>query len=254
MNMKIVLFSTFALVVFSEQMANETNLVRIAELEGICGAPPSCNVEDQALDPTPDVIIGKYNLTNGQIVSDLKYISGRYSQAETNAYLRGVRKQAIGWIGQYGTTNDLPFLSAIVTNRADYAQESAIMASLALLKHSPDLILFACEVATNRIFFTVDEYRSVENGLYGMCKECESDDYLDDDVQRARIAAYFLERAAKPFERPLGADHFACEMNPSYRHSQARRDNLSRNRPPNLTGRQAELYDARQRDAMGPEE
>ena len=248
------LFLAFAFAFMSQLSASETNLVRIAELEGICGAPPSCNVEDQIHDPIPTNIIVKYGISRRQLVDDLIFISNKYSANETNEDNRTVRDMAICYVGQYGDTNDLPFLSVIVTNRADYAQESAIMASLALLKSSSELISFARCVATNRLLFTVDTYRNVENWLYGMCKENESDDYFNDAVQHDRVAAYFLERAALPYERPLGADYFACEMNPSYRHSQARRDNLSRNRPPNLTGRQAELYDARQRDAMEPEQ
>ena len=254
MNMKIVLFSIFVLAVSSQLPAYETNLVRIAELEGICGALPSCNVEDQVLDPTPDVIIGKYNLTNGQIVSDLKYISGRYSQAETNEYLRDVRKQAIGWIGQYGTTNDLPFLSAIVTNRVDYAQESAVMASLALLKRSPELINMVNDISTNQTVFSSGIRGWSLSYLLQICDD-EAPGFVNDSGQRTRIAAYFLTKASiGDITDYLFVDRCACEMNPSYRHSQARRDNLARNRPPNLTGHQAEIYDARQRDAIEPAE
>ena len=254
MNIKITMISLVAFATWPELLANETNLVRIAELEGICGAPPSCNVEDQALDPTPDVIIGKYNLTNGQVVSDLKYISGRYSQAETNEYFRGVRKQAIGWIGRYGTTNDLHFLSVIVTNRSDYAQESAIMSSLALLKHSPELINMVNDISTNQTVFSRGIRGWSISYLLQICEEGDAE-YIDDSTQRARIASYFLNKASVgDITDYLFVDRCACEMNPSYRHSQARRDNLSRNRPPNLTGRQAEIYDARQRDAMEPEQ
>ena len=62
-------------------------------------------------------------------------------------------------------------------------------------------------------------------------------------------AAFSLERAADEHEEPLGADAFACRLNPSYRHSQQRRNNLAALRPPGLTGERAELYDAAQADA-----
>ena len=48
----------------------------------------------------------------------------------------------------------------------------------------------------------------------------------------------------------LYVDRVACDLNPTYRHSQQRRDNLARLRPAGLTGEQAEIYDARQRDAQ----
>ena len=82
-----------------------------------------------------------------------------------------------------------------------------------------------------------------------MCIEGESDDYVNDLVQHARIAAFFLVLAAVDAEQPLGADYNACRLNPSYRHSQQRRDNLAALRPPDLTGKPAELYDAAQADA-----
>ena len=52
----------------------------------------------------------------------------------------------------------------------------------------------------------------------------------------------------------LYVDRVACELNPSYRHSQQRRDNLAKLRPAGLTGEQAEIYDARQRDALPKED
>ena len=91
--------------------------------------------------------------------------------------------------------------------------------------------------------------RSVHCGLLGMCTEGKSDGYIDDPAQHARIASFFLEWAAVDNDEPLDADDFACRLNPSYRHSQQRRDNLAALRPANLTGKPAELYDAAQADA-----
>ena len=53
--------------------------------------------------------------------------------------------------------------------------------------------------------------------------------------------------------KTLYVDQVACELNPSYRHSQQRRDNLARLRKPGLTGLPAQLYDAAQRDAQPKE-
>ena len=252
MNRKYIIFPMLALSALPALSANETNLVRIAELEGICGAPPSCNVEDQIHDPTPTNIIVKYGISRRQLVDDLIFISNKYSANETNEDNRTVRDMAICYVGQYGDTNDLPFLSVIVTNRADYAQESATMASLALLKHSPELINMVNDILTNQTCFSRGIRGWSISYLLQICEEGDAE-YVDDSTQRARIASYFLNKAcAGDFTDYLFVDRCACEMNPSYRHSQTRRDNLARNRPPNLTGRQAELYDARQRDAMEP--
>jgi hypothetical protein len=51
----------------------------------------------------------------------------------------------------------------------------------------------------------------------------------------------------------LYVDRVACDLNPSYRHSQQRRDNLARLRKPGLTGLPAQIYDAAQRDAQPKE-
>jgi hypothetical protein len=58
-----------------------------------------------------------------------------------------------------------------------------------------------------------------------------------------------MERAAVETNDTLFVDRCAYTLNPTYRHSQQRRDNLAALRPPGLTGKPAELYDAAQRDA-----
>ena len=73
--------------------------------------------------------------------------------------------------------------------------------------------------------------------------------YIDDPAQHARIAAFFVEQAGINGDLIITMDKYACELNPWYRHSQQRRDNLARLRPPGLTGNYAEVYDAAQRDA-----
>jgi hypothetical protein len=72
-------------------------------------------------------------------------------------------------------------------------------------------------------------------------------------VRKERIAAFFIERAGQETDKTLYVDEVACRLNPSYRHSQQRRDNLARLRKPGLTGLPAQIYDAAQRDAQPKE-
>lgn len=55
---------------------------------------------------------------------------------------------------------------------------------------------------------------------------------IENPVQRARIAAFFVEQAGINGDLIITMDKYACELNPWYRHSQQRRDNLARLRPP----------------------
>lgn len=222
---------------------------RLRELGNICAFIPCDDLEVEETIPTPDEIIIKYHVTTNDVIEDLKEIIRRSDITATNFYAQVPRQSAVSWIGQYGSTNDLTYLATIMTNSTDYAQDAAVGASLAILEHSPTLIDFARGIMTNRVIYSIGIRRSVHCGLLGMCTEGESDGYIDDPAQHARIAAFFLERAAVDSEEPLGADDFACRLNPSYRHSQQRRNNLAALRPPNLTGKPAELYDAAQADA-----
>jgi hypothetical protein len=83
-----------------------------------------------------------------------------------------------------------------------------------------------------------------------MCKKENVYVYVADELVRDRIAAFFLERATSEVDSTLYVDEVACRLNPSYRHSQQRRDNLARLRKPGLTGLPAQIYDAAQRDAL----
>ena len=164
-----------------------------------------------------------------------------------------VRDIAIGWIGMYGTTNNLPYLANIMTNSSDYAQQSAIGASMALLKHSSLFVPLIKNVVTNNIIYSYGDRQRVYIIVYRMCKKNESDDYIDDSTLHARIASFFLEQAAVERDFTLFVDRVACELNPTYKHSQQRRDNLARLRKPGLTGLPAQIYDAAQRDALPKE-
>ena len=85
--------------------------------------------------------------------------------------------------------------------------------------------------------------------MLDMCNEEMIGNYIDDPAQHARIAAFFVEQAGANRDLAITMDKNACELNPWYRHSQQRRDNLAALRPPGLTGKPAELYDAAQADA-----
>lgn len=232
-----------------------TNQVqRLEELENISLFLPSddLSVEDEI--PTPLIVKQKYNLTNDQLLTDILTLTRKYSLSETNEEKKMVRDIAIGWIGMYGTTNNLPYLANIMTNSSDYAQQSAIGASMALLKHSSLFVPLIKNVVTNNIIYSYGDRQRVYIIAYRMCKKNESDDYIDDSTLHARIASFFQEQAAVERDFTLFVDRVVCELNPTYKHSQQRRDNLARLRKPGLTGLPAQIYDAAQRDALPKED
>ena len=122
-----------------------------------------------------------------------------------------------------------------------------------LLKMKPELIPLVRDVATNRVCYPVELKIRSYRILQGFSVPGLSSTYISNMNVRTRIASYFLERAAKENDSTLYVDRVACDLNPSYRHSQQRCDNLARLRPAGLTGEQAEIYDARQRDAQPKE-
>ena len=232
-----------------------TNQVqRLEELENISLFLPSDDLSVEEEIPTPLIVKQKYNLTNDQLLTDILTLTRKYSLSETNEEKKMVRDIAIGWIGMYGTTNNLPYLANIMTNSSDYAQQSAIGASMALLKHSSLFVPLIKNVVTNNIIYSYGDRQRVYIIAYRMCKKNESDDYIDDSTLHARIASFFLEQAAVERDFTLFVDRVACELNPTYKHSQQRRDNLARLRKPGLTGLPAQIYDAAQRDAQPKEE
>ncbi len=221
---------------------------RLEELERVCAFEPCDDLTFPEVVPTPEDIITKYHVSTNQVVMDLKTIAAKYTSAELDERNRNVRSHAISCLGIYGGTNDLAFLNTIMTNRVDYAQKNALEASISILKHSPTLIELASGIVTN-----TSTYNYLLRGrtcvlLHRMCRN-NNGMYLDDPAQHARIAAFFIEQAGVNGDLVITVDRRACELNPWYRHSQQRRDNLARLRPPGLTGRRAELYDSAQRDA-----
>ena len=232
--------------------AYATNRVqRLEMLENISLFIPSDNLDERVEPDTPLLVKEKYNLTDAQLLDDILFLARKYSALETNEEKRMARDVAVGWIGCYGTTNNLPYLASIMTNTTDYAQRSAIGASMVLLKYSPLFIPLIKDVVTNKVVYSHGDRQWVYIVSYGMCTKDQSDDYVDDPDVHARIATFFREQAAVEKDFTLFIDRVACELNPSYRHSQARRDNLARLRPQGLTGEPAAIYDGRQRDAEG---
>ena len=250
--------ATITLMVLALSVAAQTAAVdnmedMLAELEDACAYFPICDPDDPGPYPTLDEVIRRHHATTNEIVQGLKTIVLRHGTSETNWCEQVPRKRAVGWIGEYGSTNDLEYLATIMTNSADYAQQRAIGASLCITKHLPDLIPLARSIVTNSTVYSLGLRRWTQVILHDYCNECYRDSYIDDPAQHARIAAFFIERAALEHEEPLGADYMAYTLNPWYRHSQQRRDNLAALRPPGLTGKPAELYDAAQRDAAQEE-
>ena len=222
---------------------------RLQELEFICAWIPDDDLETALPDPTPDIVKTKYGLSNTDLVNDLHEIAMRYGPDESNADFRLTRQSAIYWMGRYGSSNDVYRIAAVVTNTSDYAQDDAVTASMDMLRLSPDLIPFVRNVATNSTVFSYFIRGGMYVRLHAMGGLSDSGCYVEDAAQRARIAEFFLERAALDHDHTLYIDRCTFSLNPWYRHSQQRRDNLAALRPPGLTGRPAELYDARQTDA-----
>ena len=87
-----------------------------------------------------------------------------------------------------------------------------------------------------------------------MCNVANTNTYVNSANVRSNIASFFLNRAALDTDMTLYVDRVTCDLNPSYRHSQQRRDNLARLRKPGLTGLPAQIYDAAQRDVQPKED
>ena len=191
----------------------------------------------------------RYQLTDAMLLENIIALSMKYTPSETNAANRSYRRYAIDLIGRYGCATNLEYLSSIWRNTSDYAREQAIQSTLSICSGTTNFIATAREA----LLLAGNGSGDFQNHVYLTLYEYWRSDDNKASAQNASIAHFFLESAATCGWN-LFVDRCACEMNPSYRHSQARRDNLSRNRPPNLTGEQAEIYDARQRDAMEPEE
>ena len=245
---RINLCAIVVIIVFSSIAATQEE--RIAELERIALYVPSDWIDENEVIPTPDDAKKKFNLTNGQLFEDIKILEKKYSASETNEEKQLCRKMAVLWIGGYGTTNDYPYLRSIMYNKKDYAQEYAMRIMIEKFKSTDLLLPMANDIVTNQTVFSHELRRLTYVSLADMCNVSYTNSYVNSIQIRSNIASFFLERASKERDIDLYVDRVACDLNPSYRHSQQRRDNLARLRPAGLTGEQAEIYDARQRDAQ----
>ena len=226
---------------------------RLAELERIALYEESDWIDEDEVRPRPVDAKEKFNLTDAELYADIMTLASKYSNVETNKENRICRSSAIGWLGLYGSTNDLSFLATIRTNNVDYAQEAAVFATLRILRSVDSFIPIVREVVTNTNLYSQGLRGLVYCHLHNMRKKENVYVYVSDGLVRDRIAAFFLERAALESDKTLYVDEVACKLNPTYRHSQQRRDNLARLRKPGLTGLPAQLYDAAQRDAQPKE-
>ena len=250
---KIKLLCSVVLSAIMLSVYAATQAERIAELERIALYEPSDWIDENEVIPTPDDAKKKFNLTDAQLYDDIKTLEKKYSISETNAEKRVCRKMAVLWIGGYGTTNDFPFLRNIMYNKNDYAREFAMRTLIQKTKLTNQLIPLAKEIVTNKMVFSEGLRSLTYVTLAKMCNVNLTNRFVNSTQTRSNIAAFFLERAALESYMMLYVDRVACDLNPSYRHSQERRDNLARLRPAGLTGEQAEIYDARQRDAQPKE-
>ena len=221
---------------------------RLEELERICAFVPCDDLRVQEIIPMPHDIIEKYQISTNQLIADLKTVATRYALDEQDMIKRRTRSIAVANIGKYSGTNELAFLETIMTNGSDYAQQCAIGASIIILKHSPELIGLERKIVANTAICDRLKAWTCYQLLY-MCNEEMVGNYIDDPAQHARIAAFFVEQAGANRDLAITMDKNACELNPWYRHSQLRRDNLARLRPVGLTGKRAEIYNAAQQDA-----
>ena len=251
---KIKLLCSVVLSAIIPMAYASTQAERIAELEYVALYEPSDWIDENEVVPTPEDAKKKFNLTDADFYADIMFLANKYSNTETNKERRICRSSAIGWLGVYGSTNDLPFLASIKTNKLDYAQEAAIFATLNISKRENSFISTAREIVTNTNLYSKGVRGLIYCHLHNMCKKENVYVHVADELVRNRIAAFFLERATCEVDSTLYVDEVACRLNPSYRHSQQRRDNLARLRKPGLTGLPAQIYDAAQRDALPKEE
>ena len=254
MNIRFIM-SLVALVTSVSMLYSATQEERLLALEGVALYVPSDdlseNPEDEEEVPTPDDVKRRFNLSDSQLLQDIIAMTQRYSKAETNEDKRICRSSAVLWMCGYGTTNNLPYLRSIMYDNTDYAQEDALFAVIHLKKKSNDFFPMLHSVVTNKMVFSKGLRDSVYYHLHAWSNRKYSKLYVNDPAFQTGIAAFFLERAGLEDGCTLYVDRVACELNPSYRHSQARRDNLAKLRPQGLTGEPAAIYDGRQRDAEG---
>jgi len=203
---------------------------------------------ESSTEPPDKQVQNRYGLSDAEMRQMVLPMAQRFGTDETNECNRAFRVQAIYWLGSYGTTNDIPFVTAILTNKSDFAVEAALGASMCIRMRTGGLTNFVDWVVSSTNVFDTSVRRLAYIWLYDMGKGNAT--FSVEQATKDSISAFFLGKAGiECTDSILFVDRAACELNPSYRHSQQRRDNLAALRPPGLTGKPAELYDARQADA-----
>ena len=252
---KIKLLCNVVLSAIMPSVYAATQAERIAELERIALYEEEDDIDnnENEIIPTPADARRKFNLTDAQLFEDIKTLANKYNISETNVENRMCRSVAVGWVGSYGTTNELSYLRAIMNNPNDYAQQSAMRTVLEMTKETDLFFPIVNDIVTNKTVFSKGLRGLTYVTLADMCNAANTNTFVNNVQIRSNIAAFFLDRATCEVDSPLYVDEVACRLNPSYRHSQQRRDNLARLRKPGLTGLPAQIYDAAQRDALPKE-
>ena len=243
----IILLIIFPCTIFA---AKGTLEERLDALEYSVGVPlTGDDLENEDYKSPEMYVMERYDMTEKELLSDIIALTQRYAITETNEEKRLVRNAAIRLMGYYCTTNELTYLSTIWKNNGDYSQRDALKVAMAVSKNSNKMWDIVNDVfALSNNFNQVNRF-AVYSSLSTFSENEVTNSFLE--VRKEKIAAFFLERAGIEKEKTLYVDKVACKLNPSYRHSQQRRDNLAKLREPNLTGLPAKLYDEAQRDAEG---
>ena len=225
---------------------------RLDALEHSVGVPlTGADIENEDYKPPEMYVMERFDMTEAELLSDIIALSQRYAITETNEAKRVVRNAAIRLMGYYCTTNELAYLSTIWKNNRDYSQRDALKVAMAVSKNSNKMWDIV-----NDVFAPSNNYNQVNRfAVYSSLSTFSENEVTNSflEVRKERIAAFFLERAKLETDVILYVDEVACRLNPSYRHSQQRRENLAKLRKPNLTGLPAKLYDEAQRDALPKE-
>lgn len=240
----------FIMVIVAASLATfaDSSDERLRALRKVCSFIPSDDLTEEEVEPTPDDVIRKYHVTTNDVLQDLKVIVGQNEATTTNFYAQVRRIGAVAWIGQYGGTNEMPLLTSILTNRLDCARDAALGASMNITMKAGGLTNLVEWVVSDTNTFNAAIRRTAYIWMYDTGVEALAS--TNNQGVAGLVRDFFLRRAGvERSDEVLFVDRAACEFYPSYRHSQQRRDNLAALRPPNLTGKPAELYDARQADA-----
>ena len=226
-----------------------------ASLEAAARCAPSDDLSDDDVPGLPNElqVQSRFLLSDAEMRDLVLHMAQRYDAldpAESNKVYRSI---AVNWLGRYGLTNDIQFLTSILTNSSDCAQESAMGALFGINARAGTLTNFVSSVVSCTSQFNANIRRTAYTWLW-MIGASMSSTVVDPD-EISKISAFFLGRADIESEDvALSVDSYACRLNPSYRHSQRRRHNLSRlsSYYEGIGGRPKEIFDSCVLDAQTP--